>query len=205
MSLTLLPQRIRLSVDPYNHAGLTCLLQNTTPKFWRGSDLAIEVGMYFDGTFVDTVTGITSLHLDILSYASRDGAPLIQKTDATLDTIAANDWTSNAADKFHGKFTLTRSETQFDMTDAVENVLSLWLVVHALMASGAYVTLGAGQILCEEDGAQNGLAVVTSPSAAYRLSDGEVQLWNPDQSKWHTIYIKGAAGAEYLAIGPGED
>ena len=71
-------------------------------------------------------------------------------------------------------------------------------------ATGEYITLGAGQLLVEEDGAQNGLAAITAAVPAARLSDGELQLWNPDQSKWHTIYVKGAAGAEYLAIGPAE-
>jgi hypothetical protein len=34
--------------------------------------------------------------------------------------------------------------------------------------------------------------------------DGSFQLWNPDQSKFHTISVAGAAGAEYLTIGAGE-
>jgi hypothetical protein len=204
MSLALARHRIRLSVDPFSHDGLTCRLQNSTPKIWRGTALYVEVGMYYDGAFVDSVTGITSLHLDILSASDRDGAPLLQKTDASIDTISSADWTGDTDSKYHARFALTSAETQFDMTAAVDNLLSLWFVVHALLTDGSYVTLGAGQVIVEEDGAQNGLAVVTSPSPAYRLQDGELQLWNPDQSKWHTIYIKGAAGAEYLAIGPAE-
>lgn len=204
MTLALSPQRVRLSCDPLSHDGLTCRLQGSAPKIWRGAAAYVEVGIYYDGTFVDSLIGITSLHLDILSASDRDGAPLLQKTDASLDTISSADWTGDTPSKYHARFTLTSADTQFDMTDAVDNVLSLWLVVHALLADGSYVTLAAGQLQVEEDGAQNGLAVVTSPSPAYRLSDGELQLWNPDQSKWHTIYVKGAAGAEYLAIGPAE-
>lgn len=203
MTLALGRQRIRVSVDPYNHDGLTCLLQNTVPKLWRGTEAYIEVGMYFDGTFVDTVTGITSLHLDILSGTDRDGSPILQASDASIDTISEVEWVANTAAKYHARFALTATNTQFDMTAAVDNVLSLWMVIHALMADGSYITLGAGQLLVEEDGAQNGLAVV-APSPAYRINDGELQLWNPDQSKWHTLYVKGAAGAEHLAIGPGE-
>jgi hypothetical protein len=35
-------------------------------------------------------------------------------------------------------------------------------------------------------------------------ADGSFQLWNPDQSKWHTLLVHGLAGAEYLTIGIGE-
>lgn len=205
MSLALPRQRVRISVDPLSHDGLTCRLQNTVPKIWRGTDVYVEVGMYFDGTFVDTITGITSLHLDILSNSDRDGSPLIQKTDSSLDTITAEQWTGDTDSKCHARFDLSRTDTQFDMTDATDNILTLWMVVHALMSDGRYITLGAGQLQVEEDGAQNGLSTVTSPSPAYRLQDGELQLWNPDQSKWHTLYISGTAGAETLTIGPPED
>jgi hypothetical protein len=35
-------------------------------------------------------------------------------------------------------------------------------------------------------------------------ADGSLQLWNPDQTKWHSISVGGAAGGEYLLIGAGE-
>jgi hypothetical protein len=39
----------------------------------------------------------------------------------------------------------------------------------------------------------------------YRIkNDGSFQLWNATQSKWHTLGVTGAAGAEVLTIGAGE-
>jgi hypothetical protein len=35
-------------------------------------------------------------------------------------------------------------------------------------------------------------------------SDGSFQIFNPDQSKFHTLTVRGSAGAEYLTIGAGE-
>ena len=35
-------------------------------------------------------------------------------------------------------------------------------------------------------------------------ADGTFQLWNPDQSLWHTLQVRGAAGAEYITVGAGE-
>ena len=42
-------------------------------------------------------------------------------------------------------------------------------------------------------------------AAKYRIKgDGTFQLWNATQSKWHTLAITGAAGAEAITIGAGE-
>jgi hypothetical protein len=35
------------------------------------------------------------------------------------------------------------------------------------------------------------------------LADGTLQIFNPDQSKYHTLTVRGAAGAEYLTIAAG--
>jgi hypothetical protein len=203
MSLSVPQHRVRLSCDAVSHNGLTCRLQGSAPKIWRGVDALIEVGLYFDETFVDTVSDITSINLDIIAIADRDGTPLLQKASAA-SVITEAEWLANTAAKYQAKFTLTSADTQVDMTNATDNVLSLWLVIHALMATGEFITLGAGTFQVEEDGAQNGLTV-NSPSPAYRIQDGEVQIWNPDQSTWQTLVIRGAAGAETLAIGPGEE
>lgn len=44
----------------------------------------------------------------------------------------------------------------------------------------------------------------TPTGGIYRVHNGALQLWNPDQSKWHTVGIKGGAGAEFISYGPGE-
>lgn len=44
----------------------------------------------------------------------------------------------------------------------------------------------------------------TLPAKLRIKTDGSLQLWNPDQSKWHTLLIGGAAGGEYITIGAGE-
>lgn len=33
---------------------------------------------------------------------------------------------------------------------------------------------------------------------------GELQVWNSDQNKYHTLLVQGSAGAEYITIGAGE-
>jgi hypothetical protein len=45
------------------------------------------------------------------------------------------------------------------------------------------------------------LLLTTSNFRIY--SDGTLQVYNPDQSKWHTLQVRGAAGAEYITIAAG--
>lgn len=52
---------------------------------------------------------------------------------------------------------------------------------------------------------------ISPPTANWTLvnqlrikATGELQLWNPDQSKWHTLQVRGLAGGEYITIGAGE-
>lgn len=47
--------------------------------------------------------------------------------------------------------------------------------------------------------------VPSTVAGKYRFKDdGTFQLWNPTQSKFHTLSLTGAAGAELLGIGAGE-
>jgi len=209
MSLQVARHRIRLQCDAISTDAINCLLRDTTPKVWCGVDLQIEVGLYWNGTFVDDLSNIDSLVLEIHTGSDRDSAPLVQETlsSGDLDTgMTEEEWESNASDQAHATFTIAHGDLALDLSDADNNELDFWLVVHAVTNDGTprYITWGGTKLTVVEDGAQLGLAVVTAPDPAYRLNDGELQLWNPDQSKWHTLYVKGASGAEYLAIGPGE-
>ena len=47
--------------------------------------------------------------------------------------------------------------------------------------------------------------IKTPTGGIYRLNNGAFQLWNPDQNKFHTISVSGAAGSETVEVGPGED
>jgi hypothetical protein len=198
--------RVRVSCDSRSHAGLVCRLQGSAPYIWRGTDIYVEVGLYVAGAFRTDITDLASLTLEILPIDDRAGNPLVTETilAASFGTCGTEaDWTANAADKYHARFLLSSVDTQFDMTDASENVAQFWMVIHAVSTSGERITYGAGILMVEEDGAQNGLAVVSSNPAA-RIQDGELQLWNPDASTWHTVYVRGAAGAETIVIGAGE-
>ena len=206
MSVTLSRVRIRLALDAADPTEVNCLLTGNPPKIWRGVDVQVEVGLFYNGVFVDDLSNLTSLTLEIHEGDDRDGAPLVQKNLGAFSTITEEEWNTKASDKYHALFELANGDTNLDLTGGTSDQRVFWIVVHAVTTDGTprYITYGAANLTVVEDGAQLGLAVVTSPTPAYRLQDGELQLWNPDEETWHTLYAKGAPGAEYLAIGPGE-
>ena len=48
------------------------------------------------------------------------------------------------------------------------------------------------------------VANFTLPGSVRIKADNSFQIWNPDQNKWHTLLVRGAADAMYITIGPGE-
>jgi hypothetical protein len=200
MTVALAQQRIRISLDPYAHAGLTCRLQDTAPRIWRGTDVLVEIGLYMDGVFVDATTDIDSITCDVLASSDRAGTVLLRKTilAAALGTCSEAEWTGNTAAKYLGRFEWSKAETQFDMTAASEDVLTLWMVFYATMSDGREITLGAGQLQVEEDGAGTGMAVGgTWGNTRISPTTGLTQIYVRGTGKWHTIvdtYIDGVAG-----------
>lgn len=200
MSLSLSQHRLRLTCDANAPWNMTCLLQGGAPKLPRGVDAYIEVGLQFKAAMIDSVTNITSVNLDILATTDRSGSPLVQKTSAAA-TCSLAEWTGLSDSKYTARFDLSATDTQFDMTDAIEYVLDLWLVIHATITGGERITYGYGILQIEEDGAQNGLAVVTPPVPTAKLSSaGDLYVYNPDTNKFHRAQATGAAGAVTLAL-----
>ena len=203
MTLALARHRVRLQCDAISTDPLACRLRGKAPSIWRGVDLQVEVALYWNGTFIDDLSNIASLTCEIHTGSDRDSAPLVQKILAPGDLDAGmteEEWQTDAEDQRHAEFDFSAADLNLDLTGASDNRLVFWLVVHGVTTGGDYITWGGCNLTLVEDGAQLGLAVVTSPDPAYRLQDGELQLADPDTGLWHTIYIKDGA----VAIGAGE-
>jgi len=206
MTVALTRQPVRLAVDPVTWLNLKDVRTNLVPTIARGVDLHIQVGLFYNAAIVESVSNIDSLICEILDDLS--GPALVTKTLAAgaLETPPSlANWTAGTHQ--HAVFSFSNAETQFDMTGSAQNEKTFYLVIHAVTtnADALYIPLCRTSLKVVEDGAQNGLGTITSAAPAYRLNDGNLQLWNPDQSKWHTIYVRGAAGAEHLAIAQPED
>lgn len=211
MTLALSRYRLRFRMDPTSHTALTCIIQGRTPQIWRGVDCYVEIALFggaADATFIDDLTNITSVSLEIHTSSNRSTAALVSKTIAggSLSALTLINWNTGGAAHYHARFELSASDTNFDMTNAQNNKLQFWLVFHAVLTSGEYITLGSTVLEVEEDAAQLGIPAVGTVNASFRVkSDGVLQLLNNDTGKWHSLWVLGAAtGSEKLVIGSGE-
>lgn len=205
MSTSLTRRRLRFKADSGIHNPVVNILTGAQPVIWRGTNVQIEVGIFTGGVFVDTFTNIDQIVLEIHTSGTRNSVPLLQKIlPATSITTTLTEVQWNTGSLYHAVFELDDSETQFEFdSNAQYNSQKFWLAIEAITKTDAYhITLCGCELTVEEDGLNNGLSVVTSSDPAYRLNNGELQLWNPNQSAWHSIFINGTAGNETIAIGP---
>lgn len=97
------------------------------------------------------------------------------------------------------------------------HVIENWTYANAAARTGAtgFVSGDIGKVAYQQDDGSYWRLTATTPTWAqvgglpvstfFRIkSDGSFQLYNTDQSKWHTLTVRGTAGAEYITIGAGE-
>jgi hypothetical protein len=208
MTLAIARQRIRLQCDITKHEMIACRIQGRAPLIWRGADCYCEIGIYNGDVFVDDFTNIVSVTLEVHPSSPRVGPAYFTETilKAAMDIgMTSAEWVSNAADQYHARFTLTHTQTQLDLTGANGEKLSFWMVIHATLTTGEYITLGATSLEVEEDATQTGIPVLGSINPTFRVTTaGYLQVKNDDTGKYHTLWVKGVEGAQQLVLGPGE-
>jgi len=206
----LLRHRIRIAPDIKTHASFTDIITSAQPIIWRGTDVQIEVGLFNGGALLTDISDIASLYLEIHD-STRSGPPLVQKTilAANLTTnLTAEDWAGGTDAKTHALFTLAYLETQFSMAGfaTTQQKQTFWLVIHAVTkdSPARRITWGGCEIQVEEDGAQNDLAVVPLSAPTFRISSGDLQLYNKTTGKYQPIWFEGPDGQEQLKWGAGQ-
>jgi len=186
--------RIRLPLKVLSHEPVRCVLQGTTPLIWRGVSVDIECAIFFGDDFVTDIGNVVSITLQIHEQNARSSSPLIQKTIEAVDlntTLTEEDWNGNEPDDCHVKFELDNDDTHFDMTGHSQWTRSFWLVVHATLDDGSYITLGSTLLKVEEDATQEGLSVLGVSAGNFRVkAGGWLQLKDSETGKFTTIYTK---------------
>ena len=204
MTIAISAQRLRFACVKDSHTPMLDLVTNGPAKIWRGTDITIELGLFVGAALIDTVAPIATLYLEI--HRPRGSYPLVQKSVAgasIVTTVTQETWTNSSAQ--NASINLTAAETQFDLGDNIQGTAEFWLVVHIVDTTGKKITWSVANLTVEEDGAQNDMAVVPMSNQDFRIKNGNLQLWNPVQDKWHTFYPTGPSGQETTAWGPGED
>lgn len=206
MTTPLTPTIIRTAFVKDSHQPVLDIIPPTpaTPLIWRGTTVIWQIGLFVGTALVDDKSTIAQLYLEI--HDPRSSHPLLQKEVLAADidvTVTAETWVNKT--KQHASIELTAEETQFDVAAGSNDTKALWFVCHVVTTNGKKITCGGGQINVEEDGAQNGLAVVPQSDPSFRIKGGDVQLWNPTQSKFQGFHPEGAPGQEHIVWHQGEE
>jgi hypothetical protein len=207
---TIARHRLRIAPDIKIHTAATDIVSGSTPLIWRGTDVQVEVGLFYAGVLQTDISNIASLHLQIFD-GSRTGNALVTKTilaAALVGTLTANDWSAGTPDKYHALFTLSYADTQLPMdgSGTTQQKKTFWLVIHAVTTDGTSrrMTWGGCNLEVEEDAAQNDLDVVPLAAPTFRISTGDLQLYNKTTGKFHPIWFEGPDGAETIKYGAGQ-
>ena len=152
--ITYTRERIRLAIDVRSEdASIEDALTGNSPAMWRGTDLALEFGLFYDGELVD-VAAFSSITAEVRDAATRTSIVLATRTLTGADLyggMTQAEWQDGT--RQHGVFTWTSDETRWDLQGELER--SYWLVIHAITTDSPprRVTLGATSLKVREDGA----------------------------------------------------
>ena len=133
-----------------------------------------------DWSLLDVTGGNISVRADLTTDALKSSLG-----SASSKTMYAAIWMQPAG----GKFTL----------------LAHWeILVKNIAIDPTSVTQAVPQQLASLDYVDAAMADIATPAAgSYRLRNGLLELYNATTSKWHTVFIDGAANEEHITIGPG--
>lgn len=146
-------ERIRLECDVVSQDYMLDQITGQSPSMWRGTDLALEVGFFYQGELID-IGPYASITAEVRDEATRSSTILATKTVPAADlftALSAPDWESGT--KQHAVFTWTSEETRWDLQSQLQR--NFWLVIHAITNDSPprRVTLGATLLTVQEDGA----------------------------------------------------
>ena len=152
--ITYTRERIRLAIDVRSEdASIEDALTGNSPAMWRGTDLALEAGFFYDGELID-IGAFASITCEIRDQATRTSLVLATKTLSGAELNAAmtvDQW--QAGTHQHALFTWVSEDTRWDLQGGLSR--AYWLVIHGITTDSPprRVTLGATTLTVREDGA----------------------------------------------------
>lgn len=212
--------RMKCDVQTARTTALSDKATSASPRLWRGAAAKIQIGI-FSGSSVLDLNNIDYLTLEIRDQTQRTAPSYVSKTVDSEDfgSLSAETWAADSAQ--HAEFELSNDDLDLELGSTDKD---FWLIVYAVTADATpkeipvgYTTLkilesGAGEdtpsgsSYYTDEQCDARFAQKTPTNGSYRIKDGQhFQLYNQTQAKWHTLFVTGAAGAEQLSIGPGED
>jgi hypothetical protein len=203
-------RRIRIAVDTSKFNGPSDLLTGQSVKFWRSSDLQFELGLFYGAALLTNIAALQSLTLQIKPLGESGGAP----DPATAPLMSATITTFNGALTSQQWADGTHQHAVVSFSGTASNIAAgkKWIVLTAVLISGAVVTLLAGECECAEDGYNSaGSAAVLDDTAWTKAeSDARYPMVGMRCADWRpTITALTGGGASALdgiataALSPG--
>lgn len=146
-------ETIRLEIDVLKQEDALDQVTGQSPSMWRGTDLALQIGVFAGATLVD-VSAYSSITAEVRDAETRTSVVLATKTLGALEfnpALTSDGWTSGTDQ--HVTFTWTSEQTHWDLHG--QKSRKFWLVVSAITTDSPprKVTLGTTTITVVEDGA----------------------------------------------------
>lgn len=202
MAVSYTKQRIRLAFDATSRKPIKDKTTGETPFIWRGNDVVFEFAGFYgnpllSGVQLIDVTNVSSLSLHVKPYNDRDGDPLMTKTvDATAinPSLAVADWLVDTDQ--HASVTFLKTETALDL--GTENEVNYWLVVKAVLLSGAEITWGATTLTVIEDGTNAGTSPTPAPPTSYTKEESDARYMLASANGARIPITEGVNAGKYL-------
>ncbi|NCC50897.1 MAG: hypothetical protein EOM20_06730 [Spartobacteria bacterium] len=200
---TLSTYRIRLALNSRTFSALTCEISGATPEIWNATPVNIEIGLFAGDDVITDVTGITSIVMQIYDNPARQGPALAEATidAADITDITAETWAAGTDQ--NATFALDADDVNFALDAPDGESDELWMFFYAVIG-GENIALGSTTLAVHVNGAATGATLGTTSPNWRITAGGKIQLYNPDQAKYHDVYVGGAAGQEVLIISVGE-
>lgn len=214
-----------LFIDVAKTGGKPCLLirksgatDPETPSLMQGDVLTLRLFFreVLSGEFADS-TATTIATGDVITLAAKKDVDQTDLLFSASSFTAGTDTTYGAY--YAATLDLTTAELEAAL-DAAEDTLTVPVDIEVQNAANTrrstfrFTVDVVQQVYAGETDpapaepsypAPAAIMLKNPTGANYRVSaGGNFQLWNPTQSKWHTIWITGAAGAEQVTLGAGE-
>ncbi len=162
-----IPIRCRLSIVSNPPAYPIDDNTGMAPKFWRGQDVAIDVGIFDADNVVVDLSNVATLQL---TFRESPTSPTYLVTTTVsagsiIPTISYSGWSTGTAEQ--ATFYLTPAET--DLSLSGQDSAQIWMDIRGYLSNGNYLVYGAGYITVYNPG-QSVVPIPSSQVVSYHTS-----------------------------------
>jgi len=188
-----IPIRCRLSIVSNPPAYPIDDNTGMAPKFWRGQDIAIDVGIFDADNVPVDLSNVATLQL---TFRESPTSPSFLVTTtvtagAIIPTISYSGWSAGTAS--NAIFYLSPAETDFSL--AGQDSAQIWMDIRGYMDNGNYVVYGAGYVTVYNPGGSVA-PIPTSQVVSYHATTntaGDTTITPPRQIHTEVVTIGGLA------------